>query len=73
VLDTNGEKGLTVEKAITESGLDWQVEKCPIYGPQGQLVEGRFGVQRSSDESILGVVGSTWQPVQNTEGFAIVR
>ena len=32
VLDTNGEKGLTIGVALKESGLDWEVAKVPVYG-----------------------------------------
>lgn len=76
VLDTDGEVGMDVRTALTESGLDWTVEKCPIYarGLQGEevLIQDRFGVQRN-DGDVLGVVGSTWEPVQNSEGFALIE
>lgn len=89
VLDSEGKKGLTIEKALPASGLDWTVEKVPIYGSAHytkqedgtlspdlsnlKLIQGRFGVQRNTDGEILGVVGKTWQPVQNTEGFQIIN
>lgn len=86
VLDTDGAKGITVPKALKTSGLDWTVEKVPVFapapgwsGPEGTApdklvaVEDRFGVQRSSDGKVLGVVGETWQPVQNTEGFEVIE
>jgi len=31
VLDTKGKKGLTVEQALPASGLDWTVEKVPMF------------------------------------------
>jgi phage/plasmid-like protein (TIGR03299 family) len=90
VLDTNGEKGLSVPVALMESGLDWTVRKVPIFGAAhyvedengkvatsprsglGDVIQDRYGVQRESDSRILGVVGSTWQPVQNHEGFELI-
>jgi phage/plasmid-like protein (TIGR03299 family) len=76
VLDTDGKKGMTVEQALKESGLNWQVEKVPVYadfnGTQVE-VQDRFGVQRMSDGSVLGVVGNSWQPVQNHEGFELIQ
>lgn len=39
----------------------------------GNVISDRFGVQRESDDKILGVVGSTWQPVQNHEGFELIE
>lgn len=87
VLDTDGKKGMTVEQALDAAELDWTVEKVPIYGfAPGKIkkgvpssdakpipIQGRFGVQRSSDNHILGVVGKTWEPVQNTAGFQIIE
>lgn len=76
VLDTEGERGITVDKALTESGLDWTVTKVPVfaqYGRQRVEVKDRWGVQRETDGEILGVVGNSWQPVQNHEGFALIE
>lgn len=81
VLDTEGEKGMTVKVALKESGLDWQVAKVPVFcdppagadaGPQIE-VPNRYGVQRTSDGAVLGVVGDVWQPVQNSEGFSLIE
>lgn len=89
VLDSNGEKGIRVEEALPASGLDWSVSKIPVFGfspedlnqktgaPKSGAkpieIEGRYGVQRDTDNKILGVVGKTWQPVQNTEGFQLIN
>lgn len=86
VLDSQGEKGLTVAQALQGSGLDWYVEKVPVYAAtkydqHGEpdlkhpftRVEGRWGVQRDLDHRVLGVVGSTWEPVQNSAGFALIE
>lgn len=105
VLDTNGDQGITVEQALKESGIDWEVQKAPTFCPSlalGKLlepsdtasayqkfqqlqasgrpltwndliwVEGRFNTQRQTDGRPLGNVGSTWEPVQNAEGFQII-
>lgn len=89
VLDTNGDQGITIDVALQESGLDWEVEKVPVFGytsyvknddgilePGGRAkpvkIQGKHGVRRKSDGSILGVVGDTWQPVQNAAGFQLV-
>lgn len=39
----------------------------------GQEIADKHGVQRESDGRILGVVGNSWSPVQNGEGFALVE
>lgn len=83
VLDSNGEKGLTIEEALPASGLDWEVRKVPIYAYEGYkqdgtpvgkpiLIQDRFGVQRATDGRVFGTVGKTWEPVQNIEGFRLV-
>ncbi len=76
VLDTDGKLGIDVDTALDLSGLDWEVEKVPVFAKHGRKqvdIENRFGVQRKTDGEILGVVGKTWKPVQNAEGFQILQ
>lgn len=85
VLDTEGKKGLTIEQALPASGLDFTVEKVPLYaampgvsateinGATVTTVDRRYGVQRMDTGEVLGTVGESWQPVQNLEGFAILN
>ena len=76
VLDSNGAKGLDVKTALRESGLDWEVEKVPVYADfngQQVVVPDRHGVQRTTDGAMMGVVGNTWTPVQNSEGFELIE
>jgi len=54
------------------SGLDWSVEKKPLFmqGDNDELiVTKKEALVRSSDNSILTYVGSGWNPVQNNEAF----
>lgn len=81
VIDTEGRLGLTMEEALEQSGLDWEVEVVPIYAKwagkmnAGKLltIEGRYGVQRTIDGKVFGTVGGTWKPTQNREGFVILQ
>ena len=87
VLDTDGKKGITVPVALEQSGLDWKVSKVPVFayapaqmdgdvpatGARPIAVEDRHGVQRDTDGKIFGVVGNTWQPVQNEDGFKLIE
>lgn len=64
----------TAEEAIKAAGLNWRVEKQPIFTPQrGQKdmgeIEGFSAVVRKDKRRVLGVVGRTWQPLQNREVF----
>lgn len=63
---------LTPAQMLKKAGLDWQVEKRPMMyksGPGFKVVEGKNVLIRSSDEKVLDVVGSDWNPVQNDDAF----
>jgi len=58
-----------IPTAIELSGLDWTCEKKELVTKDGYNVPGFYGVQRSSDDSILGVVGERYTILQNREAF----
>jgi phage/plasmid-like protein (TIGR03299 family) len=62
-------EGLATGAEIREAaGLNWAVEKKPIYvGRKGPLVPDKFAVVRDDTEQPLGVVGKAYQLVQNEE------
>lgn len=56
------------EEALHLAGLDWEVKQMPVTykdKPTGH----QFNI-RSSDDTVLGVVGGRYKPVQNKEAFA---
>jgi phage/plasmid-like protein (TIGR03299 family) len=60
----------SVEEAIKLAGLDWTVALKPMaLAENGQPVPGAMATVRSTDSKILGVVGNTYKPLQNTEAF----
>ncbi len=67
----------SVDEALKESGLDWEVTKEPVYqalkreggGPKYQKIEGKFATTRSSDSKVLGVVGGDYTIANNREAF----
>jgi phage/plasmid-like protein (TIGR03299 family) len=63
----------SVDEAITMAGLDWQVRPVPMYLASGTPVEGHRAMMRDSDGAQLGVVGSDFTPVQNSEAFNWIR
>ena len=72
----------TVEEAIQAAGLDWTVEKRQLYmespGEGGRAarkiaVPGAFATVRTSDESVLGTVGSRYSVLQNKDAFKIFQ
>lgn len=68
----------TAEDAIRLAGLDWKVVEQPIYrdagatfrnGVEYQAITTHKSVVRESDNTVLGVVGENYTPLQNSEAF----
>ena len=59
----------TIQEGISYAGLDWQVKLQPIYLEDKTLISGNSAVVRESDNSILGVVGERYTPLQNIDAF----
>jgi phage/plasmid-like protein (TIGR03299 family) len=58
----------TLEEAMVAAGLDWTVSTKKIYLDDGRDVPAMANV-RDSDNSILGVVGNNYKPLQNKNAF----
>lgn len=58
------------EEAIRLAGLDWSVNQQPIFLADGTQIKDNYANVRSSDGKSLGIVGSKYKIVQNTEAFA---
>jgi len=58
----------TLDEAIVAAGLDWKVTTEPVFSA-GQEKLPALLTRRSSDGSILGVVGPTYEPLQNLKAF----
>ena len=56
------------QEAIRLAGLDWEVKQEPVLY-NGKATGHQFNV-RSSDQTVLGVVGGRYKPVQNASAFA---
>ena len=75
-LGTALDKPATAEEAIQAARLDWQVKKLPLYASDGEHsllrlpVPDKYAVARENSLDVLGVVGSSYTPVQNREAFA---
>lgn len=69
-----GEEPVTSKEAIVAAGLDWEVEKRPLWAENDKKdvslkIETHEAVVRETDNRVLGVVGKMYQPVQNVEAF----
>lgn len=67
-LGTIIQEAVNSEEALHLAGLDWEVKQSPVLY-NGKATGHQFNV-RSSDDSVLGVVGTRYKPVQNAEAFA---
>lgn len=54
--------------AIKFSGLDWEVKQKSIFVDK-KKVDGYFANVRTSDDSVLGIVGNRYKIIQNKEAF----
>jgi phage/plasmid-like protein (TIGR03299 family) len=75
-LGTHIEDAPSVDEMLIHAGLDWEVEKQPMYtmiDKKKVEVPNKFALVRSSDKSILDVVGKVWNPIQNAEAFEFFR
>lgn len=61
---------LTASEALKAAGLDWTVEKQPVYLASGLVIPERFANVRSTDSKPLGIVGGDYTPFQNDDAFS---
>lgn len=66
-------EAMTSEQAIELGGLNYTVEKRPLYAPgwEGTMVEaeGHYGNVRTDTNDILGIVKGRYKIVQNKDAF----
>jgi phage/plasmid-like protein (TIGR03299 family) len=59
----------TSEEAIIKAGLNWEVEKRPVYLEGGVKIPGYYATVRISDSKPLGVVGERYTVLNNADAF----
>ena len=72
-LGTKLERPATASEAITAAGLDYRVGLKELATTDGSPVPQRKAVIRSDTDEVLGVVGNSYVPIQNTECFSFSR
>ena len=63
---------MTAAEAISEAGLDWEVEVVNIFQNwKGNriMIENKAAIRRNTDGHVLGVLTPHYKPVQNREAF----
>ena len=71
-LGTRLDHPATAAEAIEAAGLDYQVELHSLSTDDGIPVPSRKAVIRSDTSEVLGVVGNSYQPVQNHQCFGFL-
>lgn len=66
-------KATTVEEALNLSGLNYTVEKVPVFLEDGTPIPGAFCTKQEGTNTTYGVVGSQFEIVQNVEGFDFIN
>lgn len=58
--------GLTdINNVLTGGGLDYDVEKVPMYTPEGNKVSGKYLIRRTDNNFVLGTCGKRYTTVSN--------
>jgi len=71
-LGTKLDEPATAAEAITAAGLDYQVDLRSLSTDDGVPIPMRKAVIRSDTNQVLGVVGNSYQPVQNHQCFGFL-
>lgn len=59
----------TIEEALKIGGLDWRVDRKPLVIQGTDQLVSHYATVRSTDQSVLGVVGNTYSVLQNEDAF----
>ena len=68
-LGTKVAADLTPRQMMVQAGCDWSVQKQEMFTADGIVVPTKQALVRTSDNTVLDVVGDNWEPVQNEEAF----
>lgn len=63
----------SIEDALKLSGLDYQVEKQPIYLGSGSTIADKHATVKSGTDEVFGVVGNNYTICQNYDAFDFVN
>ena len=71
-LGTVVDGALTAEQALIQAKLDWNVVKKKIQVAGGKPFPHNFAICREDNGDPLGIVGTRYTPIQNTDGLSIL-
>ena len=64
------DKPPTIAEGIVQGGLDWEVATKRLVITGTDVEAPAYATVRSCDQAILGIVGTSYVPVQNKDAFA---
>ena len=62
----------SVEEVMVKAGLDWEVDKRPVYLSGGKKIPDWFATVRSDTKQTLGMVKNNYSVVQNRDAFGFI-
>jgi len=63
----------TVEEALNIAGLNYTVEKVPVFLEDGTPIIGAFATQKAGTRETFGVVGKGFEVIQNVEALDFIN
>lgn len=62
----------SVDEVLAKAGLDWEVEKRPIFLAGEKEIPNKFATVRTDNDKVLGIVKGAYEVVQNRDGFGFI-
>lgn len=70
-------ENISTDDMMKAAGLDWTVEKHPMYFASGMgklsTIDKHVALVRSNDKQVMDIVSNNWNPIQNQEAFDFFR
>ena len=63
---------LKFEEALNIGGLNYEVQKQPIFLADGTMINGQTATVRNTDNHVYGIVSDKYQIVQNRDAFGFI-
>lgn len=72
-IGTNVEMSTTVAEVLENAGLNYEVDKRPMYIEGGLTVPDKYATYDVTNNKVKGVVGNTYKILQNRDAFDFVN
>lgn len=72
-VEISGDGASNLDLALSNAGLDFAVDKRPLYLSDGTKVPDSSAIVREDNNKVLGVVGKRYTPIQNADAFGVFQ